>query len=397
MNTRDAVDTIRGYYYQFDYYILNILNQNIEENKVYIECIEDIDIETANDITAVQCKYYAGTEYNHSAISQAIRFMLQNYNKNKTDFINYKIYGYYKSGQNKLPEKLELDFVKKHFLTYTKKGIQYKEYEILKLEDKDIEDFIKHLEIDINAISFEEQENKIKEKLMDIFKCNEYEADTIYYNNALRIVKNIATNKNKESRKISKKDFLKSINTKEMLFNQWYLNGKNLKQYCKKIKKEYFTYTNISPYERFFLIECNEGISVLEIKDIILKISEKWTNIKIKQPTPFCPYVFLYGLSDEKILNVKTMLQDDGFYFIDGYDFKNATFNVNSITKKANYYNGIRIKFIDDFINIKETLDNTLGTRKIYQFYINKPFYHDEKYKNIRIPIIETKNILSII
>ena len=33
MNTRDAVDTIRGYYYQFDYYILNILNQNIEDNK----------------------------------------------------------------------------------------------------------------------------------------------------------------------------------------------------------------------------------------------------------------------------------------------------------------------------------------------------------------------------
>lgn len=58
MNTRDAVDTIRGYYYQFDYYILNILNQNIEDNKVYIECIEDIDIETANDKTAIQCKYY---------------------------------------------------------------------------------------------------------------------------------------------------------------------------------------------------------------------------------------------------------------------------------------------------------------------------------------------------
>ena len=91
------------------------------------------------------------------------------------------------------------------------------------------------------------------------------------------------------------------------------------------------------------------------------------------------------------------MLQNDSFYFIDGYDFKNAAFNVNSIIRKANYYNGIRMKFIDDFVDIRKTLDNTSGIREIYQFYINKPFYHDEKYKNIRIPIIETKNILNII
>lgn len=136
MNTRDAVDTIRGYYYQFDYYILNILNQNIEDNKVYIECIEDIDIETANDKTAIQCKYYAGTEYNHSLISSAVRYMLQHFSKDKTKSMNYKIYGYYKSGQDKLPKVLDLDFVKEHFLTYTEKKIKYKEYEILHLQMK---------------------------------------------------------------------------------------------------------------------------------------------------------------------------------------------------------------------------------------------------------------------
>ena len=154
---------------------------------------------------------------------------------------------------------------------------------------------------------------------------------------------------------------------------------------------------NISPYERFFLIECNESLSEIEIKDIIFKISEKWTNIKPKQPTPFCPYIFLYGISNEKKLAVKKILQEDEFYFIDGYDFKDATFNVKSITKKANFHNGINIKFIDDLVNIEKTLDNISGTREIYQFFIKKPFFHNEKYKNIRIPIIETKNIIDII
>lgn len=397
MSTRDAVDTIKGYYYQFDYFILSILSHVGENDKIYLECIEDIDVETANDLTAIQCKYYAGTEYNHSLIAKAIRYMLQDYSKKRSDCINYKIYGYYKSGQNKLPDELDLDFVKKHFLTYTEKKIQYKEYEILGLNDNEIKEFIKHLKIDINAISFEEQELKIKESLMNIFRCNEYEADIIYYNNALRIVKNIAISKNEENRKISRKDFLNKINTKEVLFNQWYLNRRNIQEYCKKIKKDYFTYTNISPYERFFLIECNESLSEIEIKDIIFKISEKWTNIKPKQPTPFCPYIFLYGISNEKKLAVKKILQEDEFYFIDGYDFKDATFNVKSITKKANFHNGINIKFIDDIVNIEKTLDNISGTREIYQFFIKKPFFHNEKYKNIRIPIIETKNIIDII
>lgn len=397
MNTRDAVDTIKGYYYQFDYFILSILSLVGENDKIYLECIEDIDVETANDLTAVQCKYYSGTEYNHSLIAKAVRYMLQDYSKNKTNSINYKIYGYYKSGQNKLPDELDLNFVKKYFLTYTEKKIQYKEYEILGLKDDEIKEFIKHLEIDINAISFEEQESKIIENLMKIFKCNEYEADTMYYNNSLRIVKNIAINKNKENRKISKKEFLNQINSKEVLFNQWYLNRRNIQEYCKKIKKDYFTYTNISPYERFFLIECNELLSEIEIKDIIFKISEKWTNIKLKQPTPFCPYIFLYGISDEKKLAVKKFLQEEEFYFIDGYDFKDATFNVKSIIKRANFHNGIKIKFIDDLVNLEKTLDSLSGTKEIYQFFINKPFFYNEKYKNIRIPIIETKNIIDII
>ncbi len=54
---RDATDTIIGYYYQFDYTILQLLELQNEDDAVTIEGIEDVDILTTDSMEAVQCKY----------------------------------------------------------------------------------------------------------------------------------------------------------------------------------------------------------------------------------------------------------------------------------------------------------------------------------------------------
>lgn len=71
--SRDAVDTIKGYYYQFDYFIFQLISLVNEEDTVTIEGIEDVDILEEKEMVAVQCKYYAKTEYNHSVIAKPIR------------------------------------------------------------------------------------------------------------------------------------------------------------------------------------------------------------------------------------------------------------------------------------------------------------------------------------
>lgn len=71
MNDRSAVDTIAGYFYQFDHSILSLMTLVDELDTVALECIEDIDVYTATDTTAIQCKFYAQTEYNHSVIKPA--------------------------------------------------------------------------------------------------------------------------------------------------------------------------------------------------------------------------------------------------------------------------------------------------------------------------------------
>jgi hypothetical protein len=126
MADRTAVDTIKGYFYQFDYAIHALLSLTTGTDTVTVEGIEDVDLKTATEETAVQCKYYAKTEHNHSVIGKPIRFMLNHFKEVKNGTkkkINYKFYGHFESGQNKLSLPINRDFLKTHFLTYT--SMQY--------------------------------------------------------------------------------------------------------------------------------------------------------------------------------------------------------------------------------------------------------------------------------
>lgn len=45
--SREAISTIKGYYYQFDYFILQLLQLRDDDDSVRIEGIEDVDSDTS--------------------------------------------------------------------------------------------------------------------------------------------------------------------------------------------------------------------------------------------------------------------------------------------------------------------------------------------------------------
>ena len=177
-NDRTAIDTITGYYYQFDYYILQLLNCS-GNDEVCIEAIEDVDIRIADETTAVQCKYYAKTEYNHSVIAKPIRLMLNHFKQNTTnrDNIHYKLYGHFESGQSKLDQPISLIFLKEKFLTYTRNNVKHEHHKDLNLSDSELLQFLNHLTININAVEFSAQKRTITTKLKELFRCSEFEAE----------------------------------------------------------------------------------------------------------------------------------------------------------------------------------------------------------------------------
>lgn len=396
---RDAIDTITGYYYQFDYYILQLLEVVNDNDTVMLEGIEDVDILEENELTAIQCKYYDKTEYNHSIIAKPIRLMLKDYvqRTSQRKNIRYKLYGRYKSGHDKYPGVLSVDFAKKNLFTYTENKVKHELHVELFLSDADLEEFLSKVDVNIYAEDYKEQQAKVLQKLSIVFRCSNFEAEYFYYNNALRFVKDVATRQNTTDRIVSKKTFLRTIDSKKMLFDKWYLQFKGIREYCSEIKKQYFSPQNVSPYERFFLIECDELINNIELISLIIKISNHWSKLSKREVHTFCPYIYLHRISKERLVALKRMLQQEDIQLWDGYDFLGADFSIKSIIRKANSENNVRLKILNELDLLGDVLNNISGTKEVYQFYLQEPFFEEETYLSYGIQISSTKNISMMI
>lgn len=407
MKKRIATDSIKGYFYQFDYTILKILQLKNSSDLVTIEGVEDIDITSANEESAIQCKYYSKTTYNHSAIAEPIRLMLNHFKSfkdGKASKINYFLRGHYKGGQNKLILPIDTNLLKEKFLTYTrtinKKKVTFQHHQDLNLSDKDLEEFLMVLVIDVNATDFDNQFKEVLRLLKVQFGCQDFSAENFFYNNALRVIRELSIQEDKNDRTISKHNFLKSINNSQILFNEWFLKRKGEKQHFVNLRKEFFTNLNVSPFERFFIFEIDlTSYRRSEIKEILLTISRKWSKISKRDPKPFCPYVYLHNIDSIELKNIKKELSTEDHNFSDGFDFNGADFNANSIIKRPNFSNQIKLKIIDNLSYINQIISVTKGTKQIYQFYLKDPFYINEvaSIKHIKIQINKVDNIINII
>ncbi|MCS0824610.1 hypothetical protein NX029_11555 [Cytobacillus firmus] len=403
MSNRDATDTIKGYFYQFDYAISTILELSNDDDFITLEGIEDIDTKTIKEETAIQCKYYAKTEYNHSIIAKPIRLMLNHFaavKQGHQKHVKYYLYGHYKMGHDKLSIPISVDFLKEKFLTYTKNGNKNYHHASLSLSDQDLQEFITRLTINIHAVNYDEQHKTIINYIERVFNCSNFEAEHYYYNNALKLIKELSIKDKVEERRISKKVFLKQINNKQALFNEWYLLLKGKEQFLKNLRKEYFTNLNSSPFERFFLIELNKkDYSRYGLKDLMFLISKKWSNLSKRNPKPFCPYVYLHNLSSSELIEIKKELLEEGFRFVDGYSFMGAPFSTNLLCETANYSNQIQIKIINNLNEINLAIDHIKKTREVYQFYHSDPFFdlNIAGVKHVKIQYEQLKDIKEII
>ena len=408
MKDRNAVSTLKGYFYQFDFSILQLLSLASMTDKVTIEGIEDVDITTIDNKLAIQCKYYEGTEYNHSEISEAIKFLLMDFAERKNSGskkIKYMLYGYYSNGQEKLPDVIDVSFLKSKFLTHkrkeknTDKFVIVKEYELLELTDKDLEEFLELVKIDINAKRLEQQLEDIYEKIRIIFECTAFEAEHYYYNNALKIIKNISIHEEISEREISKRDFLSEIDNKEILFNQWFYLYRTQKEIFRKIRKEFFTALNIAPFERFFLLDVDQrDFNIVVIKDLIYLIIKKWTKCTQREPHPFCPYLYLHNISYEQLAVLKNELYKENVNFSDGFPFLGADFYADTLALPVNHKNMLQIKIINEMDMINSVIESVRNRIEIYQFYKEKVFYKSVgNVKHIKIQIEKLENIKEII
>lgn len=389
--SRDAVDTIRGYCYQFDKTILEIISLNKNDDFITVESIEDVDVSTENCTTAIQCKYYENTEYNHSIIAKPIRLMLTHFKDNPSFQGNYHLYGHYKSGHDKLTQPLDLEFLKKNLLTYTEKGSKYEHHNLLKATDQDLLFFLQKLTIDIHAKSLEEQKKSIIQKLSEILSCKHEESEIYFYPNAFSIINSLACNKT--DRVLSKGEFLKRINKKTALFNFWIYEIKGRKQYIKFLKENLLSKTlNMSPYSRIFILEPDKDTSINDIKDCIYKIQKNWSQLSKNATKPYSPYILINHDDKNYIHKIKNELYEEEFYFCDGYPFEGSTFRPERMVE--NFKNkDINFQFISNTNDLYKIIELIKNRKEIYHFFITNEIQLPNGTHNT---VIQVKNFSDI-
>lgn len=382
MTDRSANATIKGYFYQFDQTIVRLLEAT-KHGTITVEGVEDIDLYDRDQSTFVQCKYYEGTEYNHSVVKEAVIHMLRHFHAAGCpgeQVFRYRLHGHFRGGQHKLTLPLTDEFLKENFLTYTKDKKIHKVHEELTITDVQLAAFRALLDIDVNALSYDDQRaNVLKLLESGIPDCSTGDALTFFYPMAINIVQELAIEADEAKRKITKEQFLKAINRKEVVFNGWLQERLGREYFARMIRRKHFYFGKIKvpKASRFFVIDMGDEYEVVKASRMLVRLGQFFSHKEHQRTTAsdrFCPYVLLRGVTREQLAELKASLLTQGVVFNDGYPFRDAAFSPAMLAADPSKEKLWTIKFVPDAQQLAPTIAACVGSVvEVYDFYKTTP------------------------
>jgi hypothetical protein len=371
MKNRSAESTLLGFYYQFDKTIQVILEASDENSQITVEGIEDVDIKTVTEETAIQIKYQAETKGTDSVLRKPIMLMLEHYKNNQFKGLIYHLYGHYK---NNSTVKTTFDFPRiKKMMQYeqTIKGKKVQcDFLVQKsISQQEVENFLKKFEMKLSESFDEHQKHTLLIIKKEMNVSNDEEAE-FYYNNALKVVYDLSIKKALIKRKITKKEFKNNIDTKEPLFNIWFIQKNGIDKYCKVLHNKYFKSSlNETKKERFFIVP-NSNID--NLKNVIYTIEAKFYKTTNRDIKSGAPYIFIKGISKQDLITLKKSIYNESKIISDGVPFLGADFQAKELYKPSTLENKISIKIINEESYLISVITYITTTKEIYQFYIDK-------------------------
>lgn len=401
---RSAEDTIKGFNYQFAATVLLILGSK-HDSQITVEGIEDIDVSSDSVTAAVQCKYYEGTKLTNSVLRDIVEPMLVD-EKARSTKILYFIYGHFKEQVDLATFPLSNPGAFRAGVLGYKKGKGDKQIignlaDDIGLTNSEIEAFLARLRFTLTE-DYDAHKRQVEVALEKQFSCSSSEVAHFYYPVAFSKVAEIATKATLAERTITKADFLKAFKAKQQLFKHWLLHEKGEAAFCKAMRRAFFTCVNISPFSRFFVVECSGGETLAELKSVVLTLRTKWSSHKksAKQASKdrYAPYLLFRGASPATITDLLTQLHSENVRFVDGFPFKGAVFSVAQISQPQTADNAISLRVLYDAAELDGVLANLGGqTKEIFEFYRSSHLPLNDKVRHVQIPFLSLSSVTQII
>jgi hypothetical protein len=311
--SRAADYSIKGFLYQFNKSLLEILNSPSNSLITLEGIVEDVEIVTPDGMTAIQCKYHEASEkFTPSGIFKPLLQMMCHFHKNTGAKIRYILFAHYPSVNSTVKPvvgKTELQAA----LSSTNRD--FREYIAALHGSVDIDAFLDRFAIEFGA-AFEDLVAQVSVAL----EANGIPAgdiDTLAYPNAINMVAGISVKHDPKERRVTKRQFLKALKAiRKTAISRWTLALRTRKQLLDARRKQVKTHLDKNSRLRYFVVDANslddyDAEIILFVGDYIDKYHFKAAHIS----TP----VLCLLTSKENFRSIQHRLYVKGILTTDGY------------------------------------------------------------------------------
>ncbi len=249
--SRTADYTIKGFLYQFNKTLVEILGAS-EDDIINVEgIVEDVEIVTPDKITAIQCKYHEASEsFAVSSIFKPLLQMMYHFHQNTEADIQYILFAHFPSvekgkeppiGNNEFQSALNSN--NKEFKKYTEA-----------LSGKiDLDSFGSCFRMEFGE-KYDDIVQSVHSSLIDN-GIPEGEIETLAYPNAINMVANISIKHDPTERSISKRQFLDELRSiRTTAISRWTLTLRTRKQLLDARRKQLKADLDKNSRSRYFVI-----------------------------------------------------------------------------------------------------------------------------------------------
>jgi hypothetical protein len=360
--SREADYTIKGFIYQFNKTLEQVLTEPTGTEITVEGIIEDIDVISSGFIKAIQCKYHETKEkYKPSDIAKPILQMLVHFSKNKDKDIQYILYAHFSDeavGEKIIP-KIEVETIlnskDKSYINYISslKPPKSKIIEELLLKSKksaeeiktiteyyntatdldliiDLDEFLKPNKFKfIIGKAFNDLISDTKNLLQTKSNFSKLDIEELFYPNAIQKIADKSILHNSDDRKINNTNFISELEkSKKTAISRWTKELLSYSALLKKRRSQLKINLQKNHRLRYFLFSA-ESIENFEdeIVQFITNYIETYHHkIKLHSKTP----IFCFDLENIEIIpKIESRLHQKGLIIengIRGKDFFEADF-----------------------------------------------------------------------
>lgn len=311
--SRAADYTIKGFLYQFNKTLIEIL-QAPDDGTITVEgIVEDVEVVTRTSTVAIQCKYHEASEtFTSSSIFKPLLQMMIHFQANPDTKIRYVLFAHYPSvNGTSAPTVGKQDF--QAALDSKNKGLQGY---IAKLREKvDLDGFLS-----VFSIEFGPTFDDLVSDACAALKANgiqESDIDILAYPNAINMIAGLSIKHDPTERRVTKLQFLEALKSiRKTAISRWTLALRTRKQLLDAKRKQLKTNLDKNSRLRYFVVD-SETLDDYEA-EIVLFVGDYLDKYHFKIAHISTPALCLCT-SDEDFRSIRYRLHTKGIISTDGY------------------------------------------------------------------------------